>query len=284
MLLASYNIQYGFGRDGRYDLKRAVDVVAAADVIALQEVERHWRRTNMDDQPGLIEGWLPDRYWAFAPELDVDASFRDASGRVVNRRRQHGQMVVSRWPILSSRMLILPKLDAGDQLNFVTGALEAVIDAPSGALRIYSVHLGYLSPEERKAQATALRDFVLRAPAEGGVWMGRDGDGDHWQTSDPPPPMPHAAVLLGDFNAEIESEEMGLLLWGELALVDAWRQVGGGMQKGITFRADTARGVPRGLRIDHALLTPDLLPRLSRCWIDEASEASDHQPVWLELT
>ena len=38
MKLVSYNIQYGFGADGRYDLERIAEVVAGADIIALQEV------------------------------------------------------------------------------------------------------------------------------------------------------------------------------------------------------------------------------------------------------
>lgn len=282
MLLASYNIQYGYGRDGRYDLKRTIDVVAVADIIALQEVERNWRRTRMDDQPALIGGWLPDRYWAFAPELDVDASTRDASGQVVNRRRQHGQMIVSRWPILSSRMFILPKLDVGDQLNFVTGALEAVIDVPSGPLRVYSVHLGYVSSEERLVQAAAVREIVHRAPQEGGVWSGRDADAEHWQTNDAAPPMPKSAVLFGDFNAEAGTEEMRLLTGDADPLADVWRHLNGEAAS-VTFRADAGRGVSKGLHIDHALVTPDLLPRLRRCWIDQASEASDHQPVWVEV-
>ena len=32
MILVSYNIQYGFGRDGRYDLSRAADVLKSADI------------------------------------------------------------------------------------------------------------------------------------------------------------------------------------------------------------------------------------------------------------
>ena len=38
MLLASYNIQYGLGRDNAYDIPRLARAVEAADIIALQEV------------------------------------------------------------------------------------------------------------------------------------------------------------------------------------------------------------------------------------------------------
>ena len=39
MMFVTYNIQYGLGRDGRYDLERTARVVEGADVIALQEVD-----------------------------------------------------------------------------------------------------------------------------------------------------------------------------------------------------------------------------------------------------
>ncbi len=42
-----------------------------------------------------------------------------------------------------------------------------------------------------------------------------------------------------------------------------------------------------GLRIDHLLLSPDLLPRLCRAgvdrWVRGAEKASDHAPTWIEL-
>ena len=76
MKLASYNIQYGYGADGRYDLARAIGAVADADIIALQEVERFWKRTNEDDQPALIAQMLPQHHWVYGPAFDVDASYR----------------------------------------------------------------------------------------------------------------------------------------------------------------------------------------------------------------
>jgi hypothetical protein len=82
MRVVSYNIQYSLGRDGVYDLARTVDAVRDADVICLQEVDRHWPRTAMADQAADIAALLPDRYWVFGPMLDIDASTVDADGRV----------------------------------------------------------------------------------------------------------------------------------------------------------------------------------------------------------
>ena len=89
MRFASYNIQYGLGRDGRYDIDRAARDIAHADVIALQEVERFWQRSGMIDEPAEIAARLPDHHWVFGANLDVDASFRDGSGRLVARHAQH---------------------------------------------------------------------------------------------------------------------------------------------------------------------------------------------------
>jgi endonuclease/exonuclease/phosphatase family metal-dependent hydrolase len=51
---ATYNIQYGRGRDGRFDLARIAAELRGADVIALQEVERWWQRSGMQDQPAEL--------------------------------------------------------------------------------------------------------------------------------------------------------------------------------------------------------------------------------------
>ena len=41
--VVTYNIQYGVGLDGRYDLERIIDAVKDADIIAFQEVTRGFR-------------------------------------------------------------------------------------------------------------------------------------------------------------------------------------------------------------------------------------------------
>ncbi len=61
MKFVSYNIRYGFGRDDRFDLALTAAMVRGADVIALQEVERFWRRSGMADQPKRIAAHLDSR-------------------------------------------------------------------------------------------------------------------------------------------------------------------------------------------------------------------------------
>jgi len=62
MQLVTYNIQYTKGKDYRYDVDRIVQSVKGADVIALQEVERFWKRSGMTDQPAEIAKRLSSYY------------------------------------------------------------------------------------------------------------------------------------------------------------------------------------------------------------------------------
>ena len=73
MHILSWNIQYGFGRDDRYDLSRVAKVVAGADIAALQEVDRHWSRTGFDDQPALLAA-MTGHHAAYGAGFDMDAS------------------------------------------------------------------------------------------------------------------------------------------------------------------------------------------------------------------
>src|SRR4051794_17725558 len=126
MRLVGYNTQFSRGRDGRIDIDRMVSPVQDADIIALQEIERHWQRSGETDQPAEIAARMPQHHWVYAPYSDVDASQVGAEGAVVNRRRQFSVMTLSRWPILSSRLHILPKFATGPVFNMVAGFLETV--------------------------------------------------------------------------------------------------------------------------------------------------------------
>lgn len=287
MKLVSYNIQYGLGRDGRYDLARIAREVAAADVIALQEVDRFWARSGMVDSPAILAEALPEHHWVYGPNLDMDASFRDPGGRLAQRRRQFGCMVLSRWPILSSRNFPLPKFGALRQHSIQQGLLEAVID-PGGAvgpLRVYCTHLSHLSPETRLPQIDAILSIIAAAPAEGGAWCGGHSDPSAGWTEGCEPPMPRAAVLLGDLNFGPRSAEYDRMLGplsprhGRLSardgLVDAWVAAGHGEDQGSTY--------PDGPRIDHGFVTADLAGHVDAAWVDATAMGSDHWPLWVQL-
>ncbi len=286
MKLVSYNTQYAKGKDAVVDLDRIAAEVDGADVIALQEVDRHWTRSAMVDQAAQLAARFPDYFWSYGAGCDLDASLWDDSGQLVNRRRQFGNMLMARTPLLSCRNHLLPKLGLIDQLSIQRSALEAVIEAPSGPVRVYSVHLAHAAAPERIRQVEALLNLVAAAPREGAVLSGRDA-GPEWEEASGRP-MPAPAILLGDFNFKPDSPEYERLCgavdpsYGRLSslfgLVDCWIAAGNESLGGATT---ISRGV--AVRIDYALVTPDLADRVQSMKVDGTAEGSDHQPIWVEI-
>ncbi len=289
MKLATYTIHYGVGRDGRADLARIAEAVRGADVIALQEVERNYGPGEPPDQPAALADLLPEYYWVYTPAFDVDASACAPDGRVLNRRRQHGVMLLAKTPIVSCRPLVLPKRVFADRFNMQMGTLEGVIDGRLGPLRVYAVHLGDLDSGERQLQVERLLAMVRAAPDEGGAWTGSGVFSDRdWSAGQSPPPMPENAVLLGDFNMEPGSPEYALVTGearadSEPAFVDAWAAAGNGETPGFTRIYPPGRPGMRDQRIDYCFLCPALAAQLRACRVDAAAEGSDHQPLWTEL-
>jgi endonuclease/exonuclease/phosphatase family metal-dependent hydrolase len=286
MKLVSYNIQYGKGRDGRYDLERIAGELTGADIIALQEVERFWQRSGMLDQPAELARLLEHYHWVYGANLDMHCDHYDAAGRPLNRRRQFGTMVLSRWPILSSRNFPLPKYGTLSQHSIQQGLLETVIDTPLGAVRCYSVHLSHLCSETRLPQVEFILTRHREAYGEGGAWCGGHPDQSQGWTEGVEPPMPRTAILMGDLNCNQHSPEYARLIGpltpkhGRLnhrdGFVDAWVAAGHDENSGATHPDN-------GTRIDHCFVTPDLAARVIACRVDDQALGSDHWPLWVEL-
>jgi endonuclease/exonuclease/phosphatase family metal-dependent hydrolase len=283
--LVSYNIQYGLGKDGRYDLERIAAAVADADIIALQEVERFWQRSGMVDQPAEIARRLPDFHWIYGANLDMDASKTDDEGRPTHRRRQFGNMLLSRLPIISSRNHLLPKFGAVNQHTMQRGALETVIDLPGiGATRVYSTHLCHLTAGTRLPQVDHVLDLHRKVVAEGGAWSGGHPDPAAGWTEGVMPPMPERAIVMGDFNFEPTDPEYEKFVgpWSDeygrviplAGFVDSWVAAGHGEQEGITCD---------GKRIDYAFISSSLKGLAKKAWVDSNAAGSDHQPYWCEI-
>ncbi len=289
MLLASYNIQYGLGRDDAYDLPRLARAVEAADIIALQEVVRGFELNRRADQAAEL-GQLLNRYWVYGPGFDVDNSTIDPAGRVVNRRRQFGNMILSRWPIRASRNILLPRRPYPGVLDIARAALEAVIETPAGAFRVYAVHLSHIHSDQRARQIAFLLDQIGRAPDEGAPWdatgplIEAEGLGAF--------AMPRAAIVMGDLNCLADDPEYAMLCGpkdrrgGRLAaydqLVDSWVAAGHDAMQGKSCHGDGTSA--ERYKIDYILLSPSLAGAVQGAWIDQAAIGSDHNPVFAELT
>ncbi|KIC09324.1 hypothetical protein RA19_16640 [Leisingera sp. ANG-M1] len=306
MKLVTYNIRYALGPDGVYDYGPIADAVRGADVIALQEVERNWRRSGMADQPALLAELLPDYHWAFFPAFDMDASSMGADGRVLNRRRQFGPMLLSKHRILEVRRHPLPKIATARSFGMETGALECVLDAPEGPLRVYSLHLTSASRREKLLQVQHLIALHQNAHARGGSWTGKAPEHDpgelanfhamDWAQGEEQPALPRHTILMGDFNMVPGSPEY-IALTGEPDLAtghnlhwdsfaDSWthaRDSAG--DEGHTWLPDPPDRAPaEPLRLDYCLLSPGLADCVARAWVDRQADGSDHLPYWVELS
>jgi endonuclease/exonuclease/phosphatase family metal-dependent hydrolase len=286
MRLVSYNIQYGIGLDECYDLRRIADSVADADIIALQEVTRGFSRNDHADMVAGLQELLPHPFSSYASPCDVFVGMIDVDGRQVERRLQFGNMILSRWPILAVRHLLLPRNRTFGKLDLQRGAVEAVIDAPSGPLRVYSVHLDHVSPDERIEQIRFLKARALNFVAEGGALTGTEEFGL------PELPLPEDFVMMGDFNMIPEFPEYVEMVgradtYNRRALranhaVDAAARLGSVTPESYTWVKSPGDGTER-MYLDHCFVNPQLVPRLKSVRVDNEALGSDHFPVWLEL-
>ena len=289
MKIVSYNIQYAKGKDGRHDLARIADAVRGADLIGLQEVTRHFPGVPADlaEQPERLSDLLPEHFWTYAPPLDLDGGSSVVHGRAHNRRVQFGNMLLSRWPIRSTRQLLLPRARSHDHADAQNGVLEAIVAAPGGDVRIYVTHLNYLRSQQRRAQLDWLLPALHAVPALGASITGTS----HWAQL-PQAAVPEEFILLGDFNLTPQQAEYDRIageadyFYGRQRtggfLVDSWVAAGHREDEGLTW-FDEARQFHTGLRLDYIFVTPGLAPRVLAAHIDADNPASDHQPVWLEL-
>jgi len=269
MLFATYNIHYGVGADGKYDVARIADAVAQADILCLQEVTRGFPDNGYADHTAEI-GKRLNRYYRFHGPMEADASTVAADGTITSRRRSFGNAIVSRWPILWSRGVMLPKVRSADTFDLQRGYIEAVIAVPAGSLRVYCTHLSHVSATHRLPQITALMEAVGRAADVGATWDATARDSFLFQ--EPSLPVPASAIVAGDFNFTPVHPEYPL---ATAHLKDTWRAAGN-PEEGV-------ESCPGDGRIDHVFATPDLAATVKRAWIGTGTVASDHWPVFVEF-
>lgn len=282
---AGYNVQYGVGLDGRYDLDRIADAVRDADIIALQEVTRNFARNGYDDMVAGLEARLPRHFSAFHAPVDILLNMEERDGRLIQHRLQFGNMIFSRLPILSVRGLMLPRSRTYERLNLQRSALEAIILAPSGPIRVYSIHLDHVSPEERLLQIACLKRWLTDVPGEGVAVTGAAEMG----MADTPAPEDY--VVLGDFNLQPETPEYESLFgakdpfYGRVPRrtlpVDAHAFLG--QRPSGSYSWEGPAGETERLWLDYALVSASLAGRLKTAFVDNSVRGSDHFPLFMEL-
>ena len=243
--LVTFNTHHGVGSDQRHDLPRLAKVLASvdADVICLQEVDRYFGERSEDVDQALLLSRALDMQLAWGPAIDEP--------RPDDRPRQYGNALLSRLPILVSDVHRLP---GGGEPR---AALRTMVELDGAALWVTTTHLTTRSPEERAAQAAVLAALHTE-PMETGV-------------------------LVGDFNAAPDAEELGVL---RERFADAWdlardRDDQAGWRFWHAGHGDTFPAGGTRRRIDQVWVTPGI--GVAAAHVHDAEGASDHLPVVVDL-
>jgi endonuclease/exonuclease/phosphatase family metal-dependent hydrolase len=151
MRLLSYNIHKGIGwRDRRYDLERVVRVIdeQQPDLICLQEVTRHARKTDFHDQPRM----LAEYFNAHAFNFQMNVHYRKGG---------YGNLILSRWPFHVEHHVSL-------RLGWrkPRGAQLVVVKTPHGDLHLANWHLGLRERERHWQVDHLLRHSLFRKSAD----------------------------------------------------------------------------------------------------------------------
>ncbi|WP_233881276.1 endonuclease/exonuclease/phosphatase family protein [Virgibacillus halodenitrificans] len=233
----SYNIHHGVGLDGKLDLNRIAEVIedAEADIIGIQEVDRYYgARSDFQDQAKELAKILGYHY-VYGANLNL----APAEGREENR--QYGTGILSKYPIIDSENILLNSFG-----NEQRGLLRAKINVRGVHVNFYNTHLG-LTVNERVAQVEEINNVKNIFPGP--------------------------SVLVGDLNAEPNSEEFQLLL-NNGNFVDTFADED-------EEDANTFPVIDPIKRIDYILTSPHI-EYSDQEVID--TQASDHLPLVTELT
>ncbi len=235
-----YNIHAGKDAKGVDNLERVAAIVRAskADVVLLQEVDKGTTRSGKVDQPAELKR-LTGFYVSFGKTLDYQGG-------------DYGIAILSRWPILSDTLILLPVTPPQDRsgvMNEPRGALRVRIDAPGGELGVINTHID--AGREDLYRLQEVRTLLTVA----GPW--RDSTG--------------TLIVGGDLNSEPQSAVQAMFPLAGWR--DSFKECGRGT--GLSFPAD----VPVK-RIDYLMITGD-----TQCTTASVldTEASDHRPVLFEI-
>jgi len=215
------NIHGGRSKADELDLERIAAELRAwdADVVLLQEVDRGRERSDAVAQAR----WLGDRLgagWVYGPTRQL-------------RPGTTGNAVVSRFPVVASRVRALPRQPG----LFRRGLLQVTLDVDGREVDVMSTHLDHVSPAARRAQAAAVASVVRRSP--------------------------RPVILGGDLNAEPGLPPINILRLA--GLTDSWPVSGTG--SGLTVpAADPQR------RIDYLLADDWFVPLRSTVLISLVSD------------
>jgi endonuclease/exonuclease/phosphatase family metal-dependent hydrolase len=267
MRLLNWNLQWCRGMDGVVDPERVANVarqLSDPDVCCFQEVAENFADlagSSGEDQPARLAAAFPGYSAHFAWGVDTP----DGAGG----RRRFGNLILSRLPVRRVLRHSLP-WPAEDQVpSMPRVAIEAVVEAAWGLVRVTTTHLEYYSGAQRAAQVERL--LVLNAEA---IAHSRARPAERYAAGPfQPLPRPASGILTGDFNMRPEDPLVARL---REAFVDTCEG-----KHPPSFHVHDAD--EEAYCCDYVFVTPDLAPRVASVRLDAQTQASDHQPLIVEF-
>lgn len=294
MKLVTWNTQWCCGTDGLVSPERIVSQardMADFDVLCLQEIASGFDALSgcPGDQPAQLQALLPGYQVFFGAAVDEF----DASGK----RQCFGNLVATRLPVARVQHQPLPWPADPAVPSMPRMCTVVTLQAPGlGAVRVMTTHLEYYSSQQRIAQARALRGLHQEACSQAVRPPACEDEDSPFRSR---VHTPHA-VLCGDFNfapdapeyAVIQEpfqapaiEDKGLVAMNNrfCRLWDAWPLVQGKTPHAPTFRLFDRTYGPDPIACDFVFVSESLVSSVRSLSVNNISQASDHQPMLLEL-
>jgi endonuclease/exonuclease/phosphatase family metal-dependent hydrolase len=143
--VVSFNIEYGIRMDSAIAVLAGDPALRNADVVLLQEMDEKGTR-RVADTLGM--------WYVYYPSV-----FRFKTGRDL------GNAILTRWPVVADRKILLPHLSR--IVHSQRSATAATIRVGEALVRVYSLHLGTmagLAPAARRDQLQAVLADAERYP------------------------------------------------------------------------------------------------------------------------
>ncbi len=282
MKLVTWNIQWCRGIDGVVSPERIVEharAFAVFDVLCLQEVAANYpglAGSRGEDQFAEIAALLPG--YAAVPGGVVDTAGPDGT------RRRFGNMILSRYPVVQAMRVQLPWPADPAVISMPRVLVEALLETPFGPLRVMTTHLEYYSLRQRTAQVDAVRARHAEACGHALAHGKRDERPGPFHAQ----PQTVSAILTGDFNLR-PTDPLHARLTAPFddgavpTLEDAWKALHAGSAQPPTVGVHDREQWPEAFACDFICASADLRPRLHAVAVDLKTQASDHQPMMIEL-
>ena len=282
MRLLSWNIQWARGMDGRVDVARILKNIwqwGDFDIICLQEMAVNF--------PGLPGNHGEDQIAELSAGLHGYIPIFGAATDVPNGqggRKLFGNAIFSRLPVGQIWRHLLPWQAELTTPSMQRILVEAVVTTTIGPIRIMTTHLEYYSQRQRTIQIDAIR----RLHNEACMMSQRKIIPEEQSGSFEVFPRPEQAILCGDMNFPAAAPEHAQILAPFQRAIpsfyDTWSILNPGVPHSPTVGIHPVDFVDQPQCFDFIFVTEGLVKHLKNHQTDPITDASDHQPVWIELT